>query len=157
MQKIQLYILILMLTSCSVEESTYTTSYIYNSSKHSIKISPYYQGNIVKEDSVNIGVNQTYKILDKNNRGKGSGFSYPLYIANYDSIQIRFDDSIQIHHYSFAASKSKTSFDGIVYDSNRSIYNESNYIRVIKNEDKYSISNEYTFTFTEQDYLDAQK
>ena len=96
-------------------------------------------------------------VLDKNEKGKGSGFSYPLYLAIYDSVLVAFDDSIKAIHYSYATTNKGNNSKAIKYDSSRSIYNESNYIRKITQEDKRSISNEYTFTFTNQDYLDAKK
>jgi hypothetical protein len=156
MKKI-LFIIMLSALSCNLEESTYTTSFINNTSSHSITITPYYQGLVVKEDSVNINRNQLYEILSKNNRGKGSGFSYSLYIAIYDSISVKFDNSIQTIHYSDATSHFVSNLNGIKYDSNRSVYNNDNYIRKITHEDKHNISNEYIFTFAEQDYIDAKK
>ncbi len=156
MKKILFVILILTL-SCKYEENTNTKSFINNNSAHLITIIPYYQGMIVKEDSVNIGINERYLILDKNNKGKGSGLLYSSYLAIYDSVQVLFDNSFITTHYSYATTFSLTNPKAIKYDSSRSIYNETNYIRKITMEDKRSISNEYTFTFTEQDYLDASK
>lgn len=94
--------------------------------------------------------------MDKANRGKGTGFSNPSYIAIYHSIRIIFNEVDSITHYSFATSLIRINPEVIPFPSNRSIYNENNYVRRILSENKYSITNEYTFIFIEQDYLDAQ-
>jgi hypothetical protein len=156
MKKLSFIFLVLVL-SCKYEESTNTKSFIANNTSHSIIIAPYYQGGVVKSDSISINSNQQYMILDKNNKGKGTGFSYSSYIAIYDSIQIIFDNSVKSTHYSYASNTLGTNPKAITYDSSRSIYNEANYVRNIIMESKRSISNEYTFTFTEQDYLDANQ
>ena len=93
-------------------------------------------------------------VLNSNTKGKGRGYSYASYLSFNDSTLVIYDDSIQIVHYSYKESKNQLL--GILYDSSRSLYNENNYIRKIKQEEKHYISNEYTFTFTEQDYLDAK-
>jgi len=143
--------------SCNLEESTNTKSLIINNTSSKVRIVPYYQGAIVKEDSVKINSNEKLKVLDKNERGKGTGFSYPLYLAFYDSVIVVFDNSIQAIHYSYAVSGLSSNPTAIKHDSSRSLFNEANYVRTITQENKRSISNEYTFTFTAQDYLDAKK
>ena len=143
--------------SCTLEESTNTKSFINNNTLHIITIIPYYQGLVVKEDSVNINSNSIYEILDNSNKGKGTGFSYSLYLAIYDSVQVAFGNSIHATHYSYATTNKGNNPKAIKIDSSRSLYNEVNYVRKIITESKRGISNEYTFTFTEQDFLDAKK
>jgi hypothetical protein len=148
---------IVAFSSCNYEKSANTKSFINNNTFNKVTIIPYYQGFVVKEDSVQINSNQLVLVLNKNEKGKGSGFSYPLYLAIYDSVLVAFDNSIHATHYSYATTNKGNNPKAIKIDSSRSIYNEVNYVRKIITESKRGISNEYTFTFTEQDYLDAKK
>jgi hypothetical protein len=153
--KFNLIILIIYisLSSCRHEESNDTVTFIDNKTLHTIKVLEYSNGLLLKE----IFNNRMDKkiVLNSNTRGKGGGYSYASYLSFNDSTLVVYDDSIQIVHYSYKESKNQLS--GIFYDSSRSLYNRNNYIRKINQEEKHYISNEYTFNFTEQDYLDAKK
>ena len=142
--------------SCIYEESSSTESIISNKTAHSINIIPYYHGYIVHEDVLYISKGSDTTVLRKSTRGKGAGYSYPIHLAIFDSTQIAFDDTVKFMHYSYYSTNSGFGSTGIPYTHNRSIYNGDNYIRKIVSEEKYKISNEYTFTFTEQDYLEAK-
>jgi len=141
------------LFSCIKEDTTNTKTIFQNKSGHSIEVRPYIQGRKSIEDVKIIANNESIVILDKDNRGKGTGFTYPRYILSMDSVEVIFDGTVKAVHYN----------DNIVlgnpralgYANPRNIYNEANYIRKITSEDKNNIYNEYTFVFTEQDYLNA--
>jgi len=141
--------------SCRHEESTSTKTFITNNSSHSIEIIPYYQGVISNVDIKYIAPNSTLPILTNHTRGKSAGYSYPIYLIAVDSIYVLYDNLKTVVYYKENSTGNNPK--AITYDSSRSIYNEANYIRKITQEDKRSISNEYTFTFTEQDFLDAKK
>jgi hypothetical protein len=142
---------------CSKEESSYTESILSNKTSHSINIIPYYHGTIVHEEVQNIPKGIDIVVLNKSNRGKGTGYSYFDHLAIFDSTQIAFDDTVKLIHYSYYSTNSGFGSTGIPYTHNRSIYNGDNYIRRIVSEGKYKISNEYTFIFTEKDYFDAKE
>lgn len=148
---------VILYISCRYEESTNTKSLINNNTLHTITIIPYYQGSVVKQDSVNISSNKIYEILDNSNKGKGTGIPYSSYLTFYDSVEVAFDNSVHATHYSYATTNKGNNLKAIKIDSSRSLYNEVNYVRKIITESKRGISNEYTFIFTEQDYLDAKK
>lgn len=148
-----LAMLIIFFASCRHEESTYTTTIMNNNSSHSIKIIPYYQGTASIVDSKDISPNSALKILSSNTRGKSAGYSYPIYLIAVDSIYVVYDNIATSVYYREGSTGANPK--AIKYDSSRSLYNEKNYVRKIVTESKRSISNEYTFTFTENDYLDA--
>ncbi len=150
-----LYLLFIVHVSCRYEESTSTTTFITNNSSHSIEIIPYYQGMISTIDIKDIAPNSTLSVLSNNTRGKSAGYSYPIYLIAVDSVYVSYDNLNTVVYYK--ENSLSTNLKAITYDSSRSIYNEANYIRKILIESKRSISNEYTFTFTEQDYLDANQ
>lgn len=141
--------------SCRYEESTFTKTFIANNSSHSLKLIPYYQGMSSNVDVKDVAPNSTLEILNNNNRGKGTGYSYAIYLIPFDSLYVVYDNTDSCVYY--RENSNGINSKAIKYDSIRSIYNVSNYVRKITQEDKRSISNEYTFTFTEQDYLDAKK
>ena len=153
--KFSLLILIIyiFLSACRREESNNTVSFIDNETLHTIKILEYSNGLLSQEILIASSMGKKM-VLNNNARGKGRGYSYASYLSFNDSTLVVYDDSIQIVHYSYKESKNQLS--GIQYDSSRSLYDENNYIRKITHEDKRSISNEYTYIFTEKDYLNAK-
>ncbi len=152
----KLLLIILVLSSCRYEDSTNTSNFITNNTAHKITLTPYHNGIADNNNIVNINSKESKMVLENNNLGKGTGYTYASDLAIKDSTYVLFDDTILEVHYSFKESSNNIHSTGIKSDSNRSIYNENNYIRQIKSENKHNISNEYTFTFTEQDYLDAK-
>ena len=156
MNKVTFILLTVILFSCRKEESTDTISIIKNAASSTVIILPYYQGLIVKQDSVSIIPNESSIVLSNSNRGKGSGLSYPRYLELYESIVVKFDVSIKAVHYNYATSNLALDSKAIKYNNSRSLYNEGNYVREITMETKQFISNRYTFTFTEQDYLNEK-
>jgi hypothetical protein len=152
MSKILILSCLIVLFSCK-EESTNTKTVFQNKSGHSIEVRPYIQGRESIEDVKIIANNESIVILDKDNRGKGTGFTYPKYILSMDSVEVIFDGTVKAVHYSENIVIGNPKALG--YANPRNIYNEANYIRKITSEDKNNIYNEYTFVFTEQDYLNA--
>ncbi|GAL83936.1 hypothetical protein MYP_1164 [Sporocytophaga myxococcoides] len=72
----------------------------------------------------------------------------------FDSLNIVFDDTISSVHY--RQNLSGDNPEAIKFENNRNLYNEDNYVRKVVMEKKHYISTEYSFTFTEQDYLNAK-
>jgi hypothetical protein len=144
----------LLLASCIREESTETISLLTNNSTHKIKITPYSQGTAVVKDIVEINGNSSLNVLSQANRGKGAGISYASYLAFTDSVEVVFDEQLRSTHYFQNSTGANPS--AIRYENARSLYNEKNYTRKIISEKKNSITNEYTFSFTEEDYQAAR-
>jgi len=149
-----LFLALTSLFSCIKEDSTNTKTIFQNKSGHSIEIRPYIQGRKSNEDVKTIANNESIVILDRNNRGKGTGFSYPKYLLLIDSVEVVFGGTVKAVHYheNIIIGNPKA----LGYTNSRNIFNEANYTRKITNEDKHNIYNEYTFVFTEQDYLNAE-
>jgi hypothetical protein len=126
-----------------------------NTSIHKIKIMPYYKGNIYLEGVKNIPENSSSEVLFSRNRGKSAGLSYATDLMFSDSLFVLYDDSICAVHY--PQNLTGDNPQAIKYDNTRNLFNEKNYQYKIISEEKYKIHTEYTFTFTEQDYLDAKE
>lgn len=150
-----LTLILLSITSCIKEESTYSSTYLVNNTMHSIQLLPYFKGVISYDEAISIQPKSNILALSKSSRGKAQGLSYATYMVPYDSIYIVFDDSINAVHY--RQNEQGKSVSAIKYDNKRNIYNRDNYEYKIISEEKYKIHTEYTFTFIEQDYLDAKE
>jgi hypothetical protein len=145
--------------SCIYEKSTYSDTFLKNNSNHVIEIKPFINGQPVADKIVNLDLNSRLLVVNINERGKGGGYTYAeeIMVGFYDSVVVVYDDTILATHYNYIQSAKLNNKTAIYTDSNRSLYKRDNYVRVITDESKYKIRNEYTYTFTEQDYLDAQK
>ncbi|WP_045459713.1 hypothetical protein [Sporocytophaga myxococcoides] len=154
MKTIHILFIIWVLPSCRDKESTHSESFIINTSNHEIKILPYDDGNLINGDIKSIPANSTIKVLALTTRGKSTGPSYANNIMFFDSLNIVFDDTISSVHY--RQNLSGDNPEAIKFENNRNLYNEDNYVRKVVMEKKHYISTEYSFTFTEQDYLNAK-
>jgi len=139
----------------TIEKSTNSRSFIINETNYIIKLIPYDNGNELASLTQIIQSSEEKLVLDYNNRGKGQGFAYPRSMQPIDSIIVLFDDKIKTVHYTFNVSGINPK--AIKFGSPRNIYTEDNFVRKITAEDKYNISNEYRYTFVDQDYEDAKK
>lgn len=88
------------------------------------------------------------------NRGIGAGMSFGSISHPLDSFTVIFDREYKIAHY-------KPALTGMnpkryLYDSDRNLYNDSNYTSSLLVDEKYIRQWEYKYEFTEQDYLDAK-
>jgi|GEM_PF-5621874 len=146
----------LLLVSCIHEESTDTISVLKNNTSHKIRITPYDDGKPLTEEVVEINENASVEALFRTYRGKGTGLFYANYLTFMDSVEVRFDDRRRSIHMSYALNSTVTNSNAIRYDSNRSLFNEKNYNRRILAETRNHITNEYTFTFTDEDYQAAR-
>ncbi|MBP7262315.1 MAG: hypothetical protein KBB37_13605 [Bacteroidia bacterium] len=135
------------------EKNTSTDTIIINPLFHSIKIAYYENGSIV--DSIILVQGAVKKVSSINNRGKGSGLTYPgVVIAFFDSALISFDDTVEVIHY--PKKVDSTNSLAIFYQNSRNVFNEYNYERHIINEKTDYIKNEYRYQFIEEDYLYAR-
>ena len=151
MKTIHILFIIWVLSSCRDKESTHSESFIINASNHEIKIQPYDDGNLINGNIKSIPANSTIKVLALTTRGKSTGPSYATNIMFFDSLNIVFDDTLYSVHY--RQNLSGNNPRAIKFENNRNIYIEDNYVQKVVMEKKHYISTEYSFTFTEQDYL----
>ena len=152
---ILLSIIYLSQLGCNIigEKNTSTDTVIINPTFHSIKIAYYENGSIV--DSIILVQGAVKKVSSINNRGKGSGLTYPgVVIAFFDSALVSFDDTVEVIHY--PKNVDSTNAATIFYQNSRNIFNEYNYERHIVNEKTDYIKNEYRYQFIEEDYIYAR-
>lgn len=140
--------------SCSKEKNTYSNSYGKNTTFHTIKVQPYKNGVIDNNTGFQLQANESKQIYYNNTRGKNAGLTYGAANQPADSFLVTFDNLWSIVHYkpTLVGNSSKR----YLYSSRRNLYNDSSYVTVLSKDTKYSNHWEFTYTFTEQDYLDAQ-
>jgi len=143
---------VLLLIACA-EETTFTRSRLKNSSGKQVTID-FFQADAITMHH-EIANNSIITVSENNNRGKGSGLSFPnIDISFMDSAIVTFDGLRRSVHFSglhrFDSSRV------IFFGHSSSLFTERNYTRNIISESKRSIENEYLYEFTQQDYLDAK-
>jgi hypothetical protein len=154
-RKVVLLLTISLLYSCIHEESNETTSIIENLSGQRITITPYNNGVALTQDA-HVVERLERKVVQRGGaRGKNNSFPYSDNIQSADSVVVIFGNGIQAVHYSFSVSGNNNK--AIKRNSPRSLFNRDNFKRVVVSETKYTLADEYTYTFTTQDYLDATK
>ena len=77
-----------------------------------------------------------------------------LSIKDFDSLLVEFDNMKRSVHYGF--NKIGDNPNAILFDNQRNLFNENNYTKETLVDKKYKYENEYTYTFIEQDYLNAK-
>jgi len=153
--KIFLSTLILFCISC-IESSTDSFTFIQNNSNHKINIYAYKNGAITLDKSFTIAPNERIQIDHTSNGGTGgSGISYSIFIWGQDSILVTFDNLNTIVHYKETLIGNSTKFYS--YNSPRNLYNEANYIKTTVAKTSHSVTYNFLYTFTEQDYIDASQ
>jgi hypothetical protein len=154
MKTIFISILMLLLNGCIKEKVGHTTSFINNKTAHTIKLLPY---NGATLDNANIKIvnpNSTLQVYDFTVRGKTIEPCFGTLLQPYDSVLVTYDDVVKIPHIKF--NLPYTGNHKILFNTNRSISNANNWTKLITNETKYSLEGNFTYVFSEQDYLDAK-
>lgn len=153
--------LILNLNSCINKEYNVNYNVFFcNQSGKNLSIE-YYKNGI-------ININQSIKNI-KNNEcrnvfsivSRGSSPTYGSEIIDNDSAVIIFDDGRKLTHYGYFQ-KNGPNPKAYPNNHNRNIFGDGtgykdNWVYTLVSETKNSKSEEMKYTFTEQDYLDAQK
>lgn len=135
------------------EKNTLTDTILKNPLQHNVEI--YYYLNGIITDSVVIPMLSQKIVSSINNRGKGSGLTYPnIVISFFDSAAVAFDDTVWITHYPKNANPANST--ALIYINPRNLFNQDNYTRTVMKEDKNYIENLYIFEFVEQDYIYAR-
>lgn len=154
MKNIFIFSFLLFLNGCIKEPVGHTTSFINNTTTHTIKLLPY---NGTTLDNANIKIvnpNSTLRVFDFNVRGKTIEPCFGTLLQPYDSVLVTYDGLVKIPHVKF--NLTYTGNHKILFNTNRSISNANNWTRTITNETKYSLEGNFTYVFVEQDYLDAK-
>lgn len=151
-----LYLLTLVFfSSCVKDYKSTTATFIKNTTSHKIEIIPYTNGVVNNEYYKLIEAYQDLEVYSGNVYGKTLEPDFGTLLQPNDSIVIKFDDSVKITHLKFNSTIQTGHY--ILYDSNRSISNPSNYVKTIEKETKHYLRGNFRYTFTEQDYLDAKQ
>ena len=150
---------ILVLNGCirTTEEITNYTATVVNNTSHIVIFKPYAFGSVRQDKQFTLAPGSSLEIANGFMRGitvLGSGFGSD-YLAGSDSIEIVFDNIYKMTHYG-SALPTPLSGKHYLYTSNRNILNKNSYFAKQEGENKYSVTYSYTYTFTEQDYLDAK-
>lgn len=146
---------LVLIVSCIKDYNSSTKSYIDNKTSHNITIAPYYNGYIDSSLFRIILPFENKLVYEKNPRGKTLSPDYATILQPYDSVVVTFDGIYKTTHLKFNSEIMCT--DCIVFNSNRSISNNDNYIKTITEETKHYQIGYFTYTFSEQDYIDAAK
>lgn len=143
-------LLITLLSGCIKEQSSQSDTYFVNATSHLIRVNSY--GALNKSFEITPG--QTKNVLSQNAKVLNNGISYGYISQPVDSFIVVFDmhDSI-VHYKSYLVGNNPKRY---LYSSRRNIYNDSSYIKTLVSESKNFRGWSFTYTFTEQDYLDAQ-
>lgn len=150
------FFLILSLSSCIgfIDYRSTSSSYIVNSTVHEVQILTYREGQV--QDALwQIAPGDTARPLDQYGvYGKSLGAPYGYDLQIFDSVVIWFDSLKSSKHQRFT----DTIACGrcIPTSSNRSISNRDNWTPTITYENKHFMEGYFTYTITEQDYLNAQ-
>jgi|GEM_PF-3673740 len=150
----------IFLHSCSPSRGdvvTVTSLYFNNNTIHVIKLIPYKNG-IVITDSVKVFLPNTITLLESQ--------KYYMLSANYISFDFRYQrvtDSILVYFDNIKKEVHRNATTNPVLSpylpsKDRSIYHTflGTYTSKIIEQRKNYIETEYTYTFTEQDYIDAE-
>ena len=157
MGKIFLYIaLIIFSLGCEKEEMTNHYAKWVNSTSHIIEIRPFI-GGILQNDKIVTLLPDSIMLIGKGSiRGIneiGTGF-YSDYVNYSDSIQVIFDNQYKITHYVQSPLNFAPKY--YIYTSEENILNIKSYEGTIVDDDKHRRTIHYSYTFTEQHFLDAK-
>ena len=147
---------LILLCGCTKEESTISYAYLKNGSTHKVVIRPHFSGIVPPDKIITLFAGETKEIATASfARGIGNqGFSSSYFGAPNDSLVVIFDDLYSITHYfNTPATLSPKHY---LATSLRNIANPKSYDLQSRDITKYQRENKYTYTFIEQDYLDAK-
>jgi hypothetical protein len=140
------------MSSCIKEESTLSELIYINNTKNTISFKVFQNSYI--SDSFKILPNSEFNKESFSERGLSKEpIIFFDFLRESDSIIVTFNDSFSLTHLNDSVTYGKKR---ISYFSSRSLYG-ANYINIKVDEKKNYIHYKKTFTFTEQDYLDAKQ
>jgi hypothetical protein len=145
----------IVFVSCTKERSTNYVATLYNGSSHNIEIKPYYGGVSPANKKINLGPMESKEIANGFDRGivDHAGFS-SAFLGSPDSMVVIFNNAFSITHYTVTPTVFSNKY--YLYTSLRNIENYKSYEYKILEDSKHERGVSYKYTFTNQDYLDAQ-
>lgn len=146
---------VFIFSSCIKEKSTYSSTIAVNTTNHYILVTPYMNGAVSNKDSFSLKPNTSKTVYQNSYKGIGNGTTYGYDIPYTDSVIVIFDNKYTIVHYNHIL-PTTVNTKSYLFSSIRNLYNDSSYIRELITESSNTKSWEFTYTFTEQDYLDAK-
>jgi hypothetical protein len=156
---IGLFIFSVLIVRCNKEDTTVYKATLVNQTSHTILIEPYKNGVVRQGDIIRLNHNSSFQIAHGAERGL---IEVPFFHCEYfeinqqDSIVVVFDTIHKIIHYNYLLPSQKYSKHYLI-QSNRNLNNrEGSYVFNSEKKSKHNRYNTHTYTFTEQDYLDAK-
>lgn len=146
---------VLITDSCIKESSAYAQTFFYNTTEHSVNVIPYQNGQVVNDQIITVKPKERKVVQELFLKGKSLGVPFGERLRVYDSVLVIFDNVAVSKHLKFGDTSDCSNC--ILEVSNRHIANSVNYVKTITESSKRSISGYFTYTFVEQDYLDAKK
>lgn len=145
----------IVFVGCTKERSTNYVATLYNGTSHNIEIKPYYGGVSPANKKINLGPLESLEIANGSRRGIGenAGFSSNV-LGSPDSMIVIFNNTFSITHYTVTPTAFSNKY--YLYTSLRNIENFKSYEYTILKDSKHERGVSYKYTFTNQDYLDAQ-
>ena len=143
----------LLIQSCIVDGHSDIRTKLVDATNHTIQIVPYHNGNEVLSGIVTIDPQKITEVAIWRGIGKVNPQSYSYELQYCDSVKLLFEDQKKIVYLNSGINNAK----GINYSNVRNIINPNNYIKVIKVETTHSIAGYFSYTFIEQDYIDASQ
>ncbi len=153
----KLFIAISFLNMACVDmESTDCYTYMNNETGHHIAVKSYFLGEHTPFLSFELLPYEKKQVMYRRSRGLGSGESYPLLATGQDSNVVIFNNKDTIIHY-IRPEIVNPAKKYIVFESPRNLFNLANYVKKTIKKTAYKRVYHYTYTFTEQDFLDASQ
>jgi hypothetical protein len=153
--RIAVFLLLFLISSCIKERVTLYKATLVNNSSHKIVVKPYFSSVNPSDKTITLLTNQNFEIAYGTDPGFGNqGFSSSYFGGPNDSVIVTFDDLYSITHYFNTPSSLSTKH--YLFNSNRNIGNPVSYSLQTNRLSKYQQENIFTYTFIEQDYLDAK-
>lgn len=146
-----LLLLGLAMYSCRCKASFSFQTFLKNNSNYKVELVPYKNGVGITQQAILLAIAEHKSVSMAN--GPISLFD----TLDADSIQVLFDDSIKVVHYSFRIANSGKNPKAIKYDQLRSLFNHASFENTIEEQSKCSTKTNQTYTFNEQDYIDAKR
>lgn len=153
--KYLIWILLLTLFSCNKEKTTYASGFWVNSTSHYIEVRPVSKGLVVSQNILRLMPGQKLQVGGASFRGILDHQLFDNeYFSDADSVLVIYDSTFVVSHYFVTPSSVRPKHH--LRLSSRNIINQANYDFKYEDDSKHKRQTFSTYTFTEQDYLDAK-
>jgi hypothetical protein len=149
-----LMLLLFLMISCSNKLSHKTQSFIINNSGLNLRLEYYRKGKLLSNYTLSIADKEKLLAFTDESVDKWDGESYIAYLQGQDSLIITYADNKKATYYSFNVTGNNN--EAILFASKRNVLNLGNWQKDIVLETEKRLETNYTFTFTQEDYLKAK-